>query len=252
MDDKKHSSCATASIIISVVIPAYNEEERLIPTLKSVVSYLRSRNRKFEVLVVDDGSTDKTAVIAQELAASLQEIKVLQYGQNRGKGYAVRYGVQHSIGEYVLFNDADGSSPIEGIELLFDAIKNGAQIAIGSRAMNDSNTTISTVWYRRAIGRVFNLLANILVIPGIKDTQCGFKMFTKKAANYVFSRQRAERFSFDVELLFIGRKGGLKITEVPINWVNIPGSKVRFGLDPLQMFFDMLRFRWNDICNRYR
>ena len=176
---------------------------------------------------------------------------MLTYPANRGKGYAVRFGMFNARGRYLLFNDADGASPIPEVERLFAAIEDGADVAIGSRAMFSRETDVQTVWYRKFLGRVFNAYVNIIILPGIADTQCGFKMFSRKAAKFIFRRQKAERFSFDVELLYLARKAGYVIAEVPINWTNVAGSKVNLVKDSLAMGWDLTKFRLRDFFGGY-
>jgi dolichyl-phosphate beta-glucosyltransferase len=152
-------------------------------------------------------------------------------------------GVLSSRGDYVLFADADGATPISELKRLMTAAKAGSDVVIGSRAKQSDETKVSTVIHRKILGRVFNRVVNLLLLPGIADTQCGFKLFTKRAAAYLFSQQRSDRFSFDVELLFLARQVKLTLTEVPINWTNIPGSKVNLLIDAIVMFRDILRFK---------
>jgi len=239
------------TVDVSVIIPAYNEEARLPKTLLSVRDYFEARGCSYEVLVVDDGSTDDTSKVVQQFEKLTPNVKLLTYPTNRGKGYAVRYGMLNACGRRLLFNDADGATPIEEIERLERALDAGAHIAIGSRAMFSKDTSIQTVWYRKIMGRTFNALVNMLILPGIADTQCGFKLFVREAAELLFSRQRAERFSFDVELLYLARRAGFSISEVPINWTNVPGSKVNLVRDSLLMFRDILKFRLCDLFGGY-
>lgn len=243
---------AQQEVDLSVIIPAFNEEDRLPKTLLSVVEYLESRDPTFEVIVVDDGSSDKTAQVVQKFHHLSEKVRLISYQRNRGKGYAVRFGMINARGGRLLYNDADGATPIEELERLEEAIDAGSEIAIGSRAMFSRETNVKTVWYRKFIGRVFNGFVNFMVLPGIADTQCGFKMFVRPAAQYIFSRQRAERFSFDVELLFLARKAGFRIAEVPINWVNVPGSKVNLVKDSIHMGLDICKFRLRDFFGGYR
>ncbi|MCC6220438.1 MAG: flippase-like domain-containing protein [Deltaproteobacteria bacterium] len=246
-----HKKDKASDVKLSIVIPAYNEENRISKTLASIVEYFNGRDTIFEVLVVDDGSLDKTSERVREFEAKHKNIRLLTYPYNRGKGYAVRFGIYNSIGECVLYNDADGATPIKEIEKLEAAIKNGADIAIGSRALYSKDTSVKTVFYRKALGRIFNGLVNFIILPKIADTQCGFKLFSQEAARYAFSRARADRYSFDVEILFIARKGGFKIIEVPINWTNIPGSKVNLLVDSMAMLLDVLKFRFRDLIGIY-
>lgn len=236
---------------LSVVIPAYNEELRLPNALLEAYEYLRDSGRSFEIIVVDDGSTDETATVVRRFHGLAPEVRLLGYPTNRGKGYAVKFGVLNARGRYVLFADADGATPIAELERLQAAASAGAQIAIGSRALFSVDTGVRTVWYRKLVGRVFNAFVNVIVLPGVADTQCGFKLFTRGAARFLFRRQRAERFSFDVEILFLARKAGFRIAEVPINWTNVSGSKVNLARDSIAMGIDVLRFRIRDILGRY-
>ncbi len=239
-------------IDMSIVIPAFNEEARISSTLTSIIEYLKNRPElSSEIIVVDDGSSDKTSAVVKGFEGAGVDVKVLTYPENRGKGYAVRFGVMNARGRRILYNDADGATPIEEIERLEAALNSGVHIAVGSRAMFSRETQIATVWYRKIMGRVFNGFVNLILLPGIADTQCGFKMFVRKAGRAIFSQQRAERFSFDVEVLFLARKAGYKIAEVPINWTNVPGSKVSLVNDSAAMFLDLLRFRLRDFFGGY-
>ncbi len=240
-----------SGIWLSVVIPAYNEEERISKTLVSVSDYLNGRGGNYEIVVVDDGSLDQTSKVVAGFEKLNPKVKLFSYGENRGKGYALRFGVKNSKGDLVLINDADGASPIEEVERLESALNKGAQIAIGSRALISRETAVNTVWYRKILGQVFNGFVNFMVLPGIADTQCGFKLFEKKIAKDLFDRQRAEGFSFDVEILFLARKSGYKIAEVPINWANVAGSKVNLVRDSFYMGVDVIKFRIRDWAGVY-
>lgn len=234
---------AKRPLFLSVVVPAFNERWRLPPTLIDMVDYLEKREFDYEIIVVDDGSSDETSEMVKKFERVRDQVRLIRLPRNAGKGHAVRTGVLNAKGAHVIFADADGSTPIAEIDKLLDAIKNGADIAIGSRALSSDNTTVKTVWYRKLLGRSFNYVVNVILLPGIADTQCGFKMFTAKAAEFLFSRQKSDGFSFDVEILFIAQRAGLKIEEIPINWENVPGSKVSLILDALRMFRDVFRFK---------
>lgn len=226
---------------LSIIIPAYNEEARLPATLDSILNYFKDDPRKLEIVVVDDGSTDNTSEITKTY--DIPFLKTIKLPSNRGKGFAVRTGALASSGSLILFTDADGSSPIEELERLEQAISSGADVAIGSRALSSDETQIRTVWYRRLLGRCFNMCVNFFLLPGIADTQCGFKIFKRKSALFIFKLQKAERFSFDLEILYIARRIGLQVAEVAINWNNVPGSKVNLLLDAAAMFVDIFRIR---------
>lgn len=228
---------------ISVVVPAYNEQWRLPTTLIDMIDYFDARQCSYEIIVVDDGSVDQTSDIVKKFEKIRSQVTFIRVPRNYGKGHAVRMGVLNAHGRKVLFADADGSTPISEIERLENALAQGADVAIGSRALASQDTVVTTNVLRKYFGRLFNFLVNVLVLPQIADTQCGFKMFTSKAARFLFERQKSDGFSFDVEILYMARRAGLKINEIPINWVNVPGSKVNLFLDPLRMLADIMLFR---------
>jgi dolichyl-phosphate beta-glucosyltransferase len=239
---------------ISIVIPAYNEEQRLGPTLTAILSFLSQRASAFaEILVVDDGSRDGTARIVEQFSAAHPQIRLLRNPGNRGKGYSVRHGVLESRGEWILFTDADLSAPIEELDKLFDAVRRThADIAIGSRALERSLIQVHQSWFRETAGRIFNLFLRLLTGLPFLDTQCGFKLYRRQAAQEIFRRQRLERFGFDAEVLYIARRLGFRCVEVPVRWSHSPGTKVSMLRDSLDMFLDLLRIRWNDLLGRYR
>jgi glycosyltransferase involved in cell wall biosynthesis len=239
---------------ISIVIPAYNEEARLPSTLAAVWSYLAARGwPDGEVLVVNDGSLDSTAAVAAQFQAAHPGLRLLQNPGNRGKGYSVRHGMLESRGEWVLFTDADLSAPIEELDKLLDAARERqAAVAIGSRALDRSLIALHQSWFRETAGRIFNLLMRLATGLPFADTQCGFKLFQGAAAREVFRRQRIERWGFDAEVLFIARKLGYKMVEVPVRWSHSEGTKVSMFGDSVHMFLDLLRIRWNQMRGRYR
>ncbi len=228
---------------VSVVIPAYNEERRLPPTLIDMIDYFDRQSFSYEIIVVDDGSRDGTCEVVRKFERVRQQVKLIQLPKNQGKGHAVRLGVLNSHGKTILFADADGATPISEFSRLYGVITSGGEIAIGSRALASIDTKVSTSVHRRFLGRIFNRWVNTVLLPSITDTQCGFKMFTRNAALFLFPRQQSDRFSFDVELLYIATKASITIHEVAINWNNIPGSKVNLVVDSLRMLRDVLRFR---------
>lgn len=230
-------------VYLTVVVPAFNEERRLPPTLIDIIDFFDRKSITYEVIVIDDGSTDSTAEVVRKFERVRNQVRLIQLPKNYGKGHAVRLGVLNSRGNRILFADADGATPIQEFDRLESAISLGADIAIGSRALASTDTKVATSIHRRVLGRVFNKCVNLILLPTIADTQCGFKMFTRKAALFLFRKQRADRFSFDVELLYMAYKANVTIKEVPINWTNIPGSKVSLVRDSLAMFRDVFRFR---------
>ena len=229
---------------LSVIIPAYNEEKRILPFLEEIFNYFGSESARIEVLVVDDGSKDGTAELIRKTALWHPTLRLIQQPKNMGKGAAVRTGMLASRGRLVLFTDADGSTPIPEIERLKLAIDLGAEVAIGSRALFSTETNIKALWYRKLIGRCFNLLVNLLILPGVQDTQCGFKLFTAKAAHTLASHQLVNGFGFDLELLFLTKKYGFAFREVAVNWHNVEGSKVNLIADSAKMFLDIFKIRW--------
>lgn len=237
---------------LSVIIPAYNEEARLPRTLDSAYTYLSKRGRSFEIIVVDDGSLDHTVQEVEKFAETRPNVRVLQYSPNQGKGYAVRTGMLAARGDLVLFNDADGASPIEEIEKLELSIADGADIAIGSRAKPDESRTVEALIYRKYIGNTFNFLVQSLVLPGFYDTQCGFKMFRHEVAQDIFSVSRMNGFAFDVELLYIAKIRSYKVDEIAINWTNIDGSKVNVLIDSPKMLVELLKVAVGAWLGRYR
>ncbi len=233
-------------IDLSVVIPAYDEERRIGPTLERIVAYLGTRPWTSEILVVVDGSRDRTVEVIGEVRTGRTVLHVLDDPKNRGKGHCVRRGMLAARGDLRLFSDADLSTPIEEVERLMAAIAAGHDVAIGSRRLPGSRVDVPQPWWRQAMGRGFNWCVRRLAVPGIADTQCGFKLFSAGAAERIFLRQRIEQFGFDVEVLWIARRLGLRVAEVPVTWVDDPDSKVRPVADAWRMLVDLLRIRQAD------
>lgn len=228
---------------LSIVIPAYNEALRIGRTLERIDEYLKGYGPSYEIIVVDDGSKDDTVRVVRKAAEKHPAIVLVQNGRNRGKGHSVKQGVLSSRGRFILMSDADLSTPIEEIGKLFKALEEGYDIAIGSRSVSGSMVLIRQTWLRQLMGKTFNTLVRALAVNGFSDTQCGFKLFTADAAWNVFALQRIERFAFDVETLYLAKKMGLGIREVPVIWVNSPDSRVSLFRDPLQMLRDLLKIR---------
>lgn len=245
----------TTRPLVSVVIPAYNEERRLSDTLEQVLAYLQKQDYLWEVIVVDDGSEDRTAEIAEGFAAQHPTVRVIR-NPHRGKGYTVRTGMLASQGEYILFSDADLATPIEEWEKLLVYLERGYDVAIGSRE-GIGAVRYGEPWYRHLIGRAFNLLVRLVAVGGFQDTQCGFKAFRHQAAKDLFSSLRlygedapeikgGAVTAFDVELLFLALKKGYKVKEVPVIWRYGKHSKVSPLRDSIHMFRDVLAVRLND------
>jgi dolichyl-phosphate beta-glucosyltransferase len=237
---------------LSIIIPAFNEERRLGPSLDRVEAYVRRRRLSCEVLVVDDGSTDATVPLALQRRRRFRNLRVLSLGVNLGKGAAVKAGVLDAKAPRILFTDADLSTPIEDLAALEAAMDRGADLVVGSRALDRTRITVHQPFYREAGGRLFNTLAQWFSVPGIQDTQCGFKLFTSELGRRVFRAQQVPRFGFDVELLFLARKAGYRVAEVPVSWVNSPETKVRPIRDGGQAFLDILLIRLYDGQGRYK
>jgi len=229
---------------ISLVVPAYNEQGRLPGTLKRLREYLTRQRFTYEVLVVDDGSRDGTAALVEEAMADFPGLRLLRE-PHRGKGHAVRQGMLAAKGRYVMFCDADFSMPVEEVPRFPEALQGPHSIAIGSREVKGARR-IGEPRHRHLMGRVFNLIVRVLAVPGLQDTQCGFKCFTWEAAQRIFRAQVIDGFGFDVEVLYLARKMGLGITEVPISWYYSPSSRVDPIRDTIRMVSDVLQVRSND------
>ena len=243
-------------LFLSIVIPAYNEEQRIGSTLERILHYLKPRGRPFELVVVDDGSGDRTADIAREFGTSENaewSLRLLANDGNRGKGYSVRRGMLEAQGAYALLTDADLSSPIEEIAKLEKEVVDGScDIAFGSRDLKESDIQIRQSWFRETSGKIFNRLVRLSTGLPYADTQCGFKLFKMSSCRDLFQKQTIEGLSFDVEILYMARKWGLTLKEVPVVWRHSEGSRVRFAPDAFQMAWDLLRIRWNGVRGRYR
>ncbi len=237
---------------LSIIVPAYNEERRIRAPLEKIPAYCRQEKISYELLVVDDGSDDKTAQIVRAAATRDSHIRLISQAARSGKGAAVKAGVLASSGELVLFSDADLSTPIEEFGRLRQALGLGSDIAIGSRVADGARIEVRQHWIRQTMGQTFNLIIRLLLVRGFKDTQCGFKLFRREAAKKIFARSRVAGFAFDVELLVIARRHGFKVQEVPVVWRNSPASKVRIILDPLKMFGDLFRIKFNEVKGVYR
>lgn len=228
---------------LSVVVPAYNEEERLPRTLDRLKEYYDAQPYDYDVAVVSDGSKDRTADIAHEFARANGRFRLISYPDNQGKGYAVRKGMLEATGDLILFCDADLATPQEETEKLLERMNQGADVAIGSRPLQASNLEVRQPWYREMLGRSFNMAVQTIGIRGIDDTQCGFKMFTAAANKDIFERCKLNGFGFDFEALMVARDLGYRIDEVPIRWRHQEGSKVVLMRDGPRMLRDLLKLR---------
>lgn len=227
----------------SVVIPAYNEEDRLADPLLETLFYLRSESDGCEILVVDDGSSDGTSEVVRGITEDFPEVRLLRLPANRGKGFAVRTGVMNSVGRFVLFADADGATPIEDVKRLRDRLDAGADIAIGSRELGEGEVEVETRIHRKLMGRIFHALVSLLAVGDFEDTQCGFKLLRGSVARDLFGRLRMDGFSFDIELLSLALREGHRVDEVSVNWSHVPGSRVNLVVDSLSMVRDLFVIR---------
>ena len=245
-------SAGSSLVHLSIVIPAYNEERRIGPSLARILAYLGAQSWPAEVLVVIDGSRDRTAEVVRGVATCAVPVQVLDTGINLGKGACVRRGMLAARGALRLFTDADLSTPIEEVERLAHAVDRGYDVAIGSRRLAGSRIAVAQPWWRRVMGRTFAWCVQRIAVPGIQDTQCGFKLFSARAAERIFPRQRIDDFGFDVEVLWIAHRLGYRVAEVPVRWTDDPRSTVRPIVDSLRMLSDLVRIRRADRRGPYR
>jgi len=244
-------SCADVPAFqLSIIVPSFNEELRLPRSLELIAAYVNASKRGCEVLVVDDGSTDRTAEVGASFSDRIANLRVLKNGDNRGKGYSVRHGMMEAKGENVLFTDADLSAPIEEADQLLSALQQ-YDVAIGSRAMNRKLIEVHESLFREFAGIVFNRIVRVVLWLPFVDTQCGFKAFRRERCRIIFEQQRIERFGFDPELLYLARHHGLKSIEIPVRWSHSPATKINMMRDSVLMFVDVFTIRWNALLGRY-
>jgi glycosyltransferase involved in cell wall biosynthesis len=241
---------SSAPLELSIVIPAFNEELRLPVTLAEISAYIRASKRETEVIVVDDGSTDRTADVANSFRGEIQRLRVVANDRNRGKGYSVRHGMMEARGRNVLFTDADLSAPIAETDKLLAALADN-DVAIGSRALDRRLISVHQSVFREYAGIIFNFIVRVILRLPFVDTQCGFKAFRRERCRVIFQQQRIERFGFDPELLYLARHHGLSAAEIPVRWAHSPATKVSMLRDSVQMFLDVFIIRWNALVGRY-
>jgi dolichyl-phosphate beta-glucosyltransferase len=233
------------------VIPAYNESARIRTTIDKILAHMQSQGWNAEVLVVNDGSTDDTAQIVRSYAAQNPALHLVENPGNHGKGYSVRNGMLQANGEVILFSDADLSSPIQEADKLFAAVNGGADIAMGSRWLRTELQTQRQPLYRQLFGRIFNLALRIILGLHYRDTQCGFKAFTRRAAQSIFPLQHIERWGFDPEILYLAQRFGFRIQEVPVRWAHREGTRINPVRDGMRMLVEILKIRWYSITGKY-
>jgi dolichyl-phosphate beta-glucosyltransferase len=234
---------------LAVIVPAYNEEARIGPTVRAIRAYLDGRGLGWQLIVVDDGSTDRTIAVTAAAAGGSPRVHTLSLGKNRGKGAAVRAGMLEARAGRLLMSDADLATPIEELAKLEAALDGGADIAIGSRAHADSNIRVRQHPVRELMGRTFNVFVRLLVMDGIKDTQCGFKLFSAAAARDLYSQATIDGFAFDVELLWLARRR-YRVAAVPVVWSHVEESKVSLGRDATRMLIDLVKLRARHLWRR--
>lgn len=231
-------------MLLSIVIPAYNEEKRLQSTLEKIYSYLKGKNYEYAVIIIDDGSSDRTAEVALDSELNKTgKLSLLKNEENKGKGFSIKRGILASYAEFVLFTDSDLSTPIEELDELFLSIQSGYDIVIGSRSIKGSEIIVHQPFYRELMGKFFNFLVQIFVLKGFIDTQCGFKLFKGNVAKDIANELKIDRFGFDVEMLYLAQKKNYKIKEAPVIWLNSPTSKVNPIFDSWRMFLDLLSIK---------
>lgn len=236
----------------SIVVPAYNERARIGRTLEQILEHVKQNAWAAEIVVVDDGSRDDTFTMVRQFALEHPQVRVIQNRGNQGKGYAVRNGMLNARGEVLLFTDADLSSPISEATKLFAAIENGADVSIGSRWIDPSLQFVKQSLKRRALSRIFNLFLRVVLQFPYRDTQCGFKAFTRRSAEIIFPQQQVTRWGFDPEILFLAHRSGLKVAEVPVRWGHDERSKIHPVRDGLRMAADAMRVRWLALTGKYQ
>lgn len=240
------------STFISLIVPAFNEEKRILPTLEKAYCYFNAKKFKFEIIVVDDGSTDATAAICQKAKEGQENLHLIRLPLNRGKGFAVKTGIEHAQGEYILFADADNSTPIEELEKFLPHFS-PQNLLVGSRFWKPELIERRQPWYRLAISRLANYLIRLLVVKKVRDTQCGFKVIYCSVASRLARIQKIERFGFDIEYLALAQRMGIAVREIPVRWINSPASRIRPFRDAAQTFIDLLKIRiflWQGIYQK--
>ncbi len=235
---------------LSIVIPAYNEEKRLGGSLEKIIPYLDSLNLNYEIIVVNDGSKDKTTEVANQFKDKTN-LRVIENKINRGKGFSVKNGIMNAKYDYVLFTDSDLATPIDELDILLENI-NDNDIVIASRTLEDSEIIVNQPFYRQIMGKTFPLMVRVIAVRGISDTQCGFKLFKTDVIQNIIKHQTIDRFGFDVELLFLAKKMRYKIKEVPVQWVDQEGSTLHPIKDGYSMFKELLKVRYNNFLGKYK
>lgn len=238
----------TENIKLTLLVPAYNEVKIIGRTIKSIINFLSGKNFGWEIIVVDDGSQDKTSQVVKSFKKP--EVRLVKFAENQGKGAAIRAGILEAKGNFVIFSDADLSVSIERVEDFLQELKK-SDVVIGSRRVKGAKILIHQSWLRETLGRGFTLITNLILGMNLSDFTCGFKGFRRKAALEIFGRAQIDRWSYDAEILFLAQKLGYKIVEVPVHWRNRKETRVTLGADILTSFRDLFRIRINDFLGKY-
>ena len=238
-------------VFLSIVIPAYNEEKRIPRTCERIISYLDNAGYSAEVIIVDDGSTDRTVDVSVDILSTGVPVLVTGNAVNQGKGSAIRKGMLAARGEYVLFMDADMSTPIEELARLLPEMRKGYDIVIGSRKIPGADITVHQPRFREFLGKMFSLFSRIMTVWSINDFTCGFKCFRKSCVHDIFSRQKLDGWGYDTEILYIAHRLGLNIKEVPVHWCDSAETKVRLWRDVVLSATDLVRIRVNSFLGKY-
>lgn len=237
--------------LVSIIMPAYDEEVNISHSLSEILSFLQNKKYTSEIIVVDDGSTDATCSIVNKFARSKFRLRLIKHQKNEGKGMAIRTGMLAAKGKFRILCDADLSTHINHLDF-FMRTASSADVVIGSRAIKGSRLLVRQKLHREFMGRIFNFLVQLFLLNGIKDTQCGFKLYSERAAKVIFPLQRIKGWSSDVESLYLARKYGLRIKEVPVIWKNNPESRVSLVIDPIKMLLSIIAIRIYDFLGAYK
>lgn len=239
-------------LFLSIVIPAFNEALRIPPTLRTIAAHLNKSGKDYEILVVDDGSTDGTGNAITALEPEIPPLRLLSYGPNRGKGFAVRFGILEARGKYILMSDADLSTPIEELDRFLPYLLGGTSIVIGTRKHSEAQILQRQPIWRESMGKVFTHFSNLVLGLHRSDFTCGFKAFEQSAAKRIFSKQRIQRWAFDSEILFLADRENYKVVEVPVRWMNSPETKVHVVKDTIITFFSLWKIRYDSFRGKYK
>ena len=238
-------------VFLSIIIPVYNEEHNILTTFQKVDQYFQKFGQPYEILFVDDGSTDRSRPLLHDLSSDYEHVRLIENPINLGKGFSIRQGMLEGRGDYLIFTDADLATPIEEFDKFIPYLGSDYEVLIGSRRLPDSQISVHQSWYRRWMGEVFYQLVYLILFNDVRDTNCGFKCFRRDVAKEVFQRQKVRRWAFDAETLFLVHRMRYNIKEIPVRWAEPGKSKVVLLKASVVSFFDLFKIRWNDFLGRY-